>query len=244
MQQTGTIADVKPDVLGALQNRTDVSDADIARYVSRAATELTESYPFPELQTTGPQFNLSIGQAIYPITNFLNVGDEYSMPESFAIFIDFPTNSVVAPLRFKTPAALETITAPAVQGIPAWFTRFGSNFHFGPVPTATFTVFLRYQVKHPFDNHFATQLGDPLYLPVSWYDILGYAAAMRIAIVKRWTDQRKELHDLLYGDPEFQMSDGRRGRPGLIAARLFQQERDQAYNSRSMTPVVARVNPR
>lgn len=242
MQQTGTINDVKQDVLDALQGRTDVSDSMIARYVAKAAKELCESQPFPELEATGPTQNLIVGEETYPVSQFVNTGDTYSSAKSFVIFIDFPNNTVTNTIKYKTMAGIETLVAPAVQGIPAWFTRFDTNFLFGPVPNNTYTVFLRYQQEHPTTA--TPSLNDPLYLPKSWYDILAYAAAQRIAIPKRWTDQAQYLHDVLYGDPEFINSQGLRGRPGLIAARTFQQERDQPYNSRSLTPVVARVNPR
>jgi hypothetical protein len=242
MQQTGTIADLKDDVLDALQGRTDVTDAQVAKYVARTVRELTESQPFNELQTTGPQVALTIGQSIYPVETFTNPNYPYSMPESFSIFVDTPSNSVVSQIRYKTPAAIEPLIAPAVMGIPTWFTRFDTNFHLGPVPNASYTVFLRYQSKHPFSP--TPALGDPIYMPRSWFDIAAYGAAMRICVPKRWTDQRKELHDMLYGDPEFMNSQGKRGRPGLIAARLFQQERDQANNSRNIGIVVSRVNPR
>jgi hypothetical protein len=242
MQQTGTINDIKQDVIDALQGRTDISDGQIANYVAKSIRELSESSPFPELQQTGPQVSMTIGQAIYPVATFVNTGDTYSMPEVFVIYIDYPMNTVSVQMKYRTPTAIETMIAPAVQGIPAWWTRYASNFHFGPVPQNAFTVFLRYQVKHPFSP--VPVLTDPIYMPHSWYDIIAYSAAMRIAVIKRWTDQRKELHDMLFGDPEYINSLGKRGRPGLIAARLFQQERDEAYNSRQMTPVVARVNPR
>ncbi len=242
MQQTGTINDLKQDIIDALQGRTDVPDSQISRYAAKAITEITESQPFPELQTTGPQFALTTGVSDYNIANFLNITDDYSMPESFAIFIDYPTNTVTNIIRYRTPKAIETMTAPAVIGIPAYFTRFDNNFRFGPVPNNPFTAFLRYQNKHPFSP--TPALTDPLYFSKSWFDIVSYSAAMRICIIKRWTDQRKELHDMLYGDPEFINSQGKRGRPGLVAARLFQQERDEAYDSRQIMPVVARINPR
>ena len=62
--------------------------------------------------------------------------------------------------------------------------------------------------------------------------------------MKRWTDQVKTLHDILYGDPEYVASEGKRGRPGIIAARLFQQERDEQYGSRQLMPRVARYSYR
>lgn len=240
--QTGTLADLKTLVLDALQGRTDVSDSTIALYARYALTEITESYPFEELRTTGPNYALTTGQAIYPVSVFLNQADSYTSPESFGIYVDYPTNTVVSVIKYRTPKAIEMMIAPATQGVPSYFTRYGSNLHLGPTPNQPYTVFLRYQVKHAFSN--PPQLGDALYLPHSWYDIAAYATAMRICIVKRWTDQRKELHDMLYGDPEFINSEGKRGRPGLIAARLFQVERDQKFDTRQFTPLVTRYGAR
>lgn len=242
MQQTGIIADIKQDVIDALQGRTDVSDSQIARYVQKTVRELTESNPFPELETTGPQVVLAIGTSTYPVTTFLNTGDEYATAISMALFIDVGTNSILSNVRYKTMTGIETIQAPAVQGIPAWFTRFDNNFVFGPVPNNTYTVYLRYQTKHPKTP--SPSLNDPIYIGSSWFDIVAYGAAQRIAVVKRWSDQAKGLHDLIYGDPEFINSQGLRGRPGLIAARRFQQERDQQFNSRNINVVVNRTNPR
>lgn len=244
LTQTGTLSDLKSDVIDALQGRTDVTDATIANYAAKAIRELSESNEFDELRSTGPNFALTIGVSTYAITNFVNAPDDYSMPESFAIYVDFPTNSVVGPVRYKTPAAIETLIAPATQGIPAWYSRFGANFLIGPTPNATYTTFLRYQAKHPFTVNSPTALTEKVYMPLSWYDIIAYATAERIAVVKRWNDQAQYLHGLLWGDPEFQMTSGKRGRPGLVQARILQQERDQAYNSRSLTPMVARINPR
>jgi hypothetical protein len=248
---TGTLQDLYQDVIDALQGRTDVTNAQVANYAAKAIREISESYPFEELRTDGPTFALTTGTSTYPITDFVNVStinpsgfDDFSMPESWGIYVDYPNNTVVAPVRYKTPAAIETLVASAVMGIPAWYTQFGTNFRFGPVPNANYSVFMRYQCKHPFTATSPTSLTEEIFMPLSWYDILAYAAAERIAVVKRWNDQSKYLHDILYGDPENQMSQGKRGRPGLIAARVFQQERVEAYNSRSVQPVISRYNPR
>ena len=239
---TGTIGTLKQDVLDALQGRTDVSDATIANYVAKAVTEITESNPFEELRTTGPTYVLTPQQPIYILELFMNQDDDYTSNESFAIFIDYPTNQVVNSLKYRTPKAIETMMSPATQGIPAYWTRYGANVHFAPVPQSAFSVFMRYQVKHPFSA--PAQLGDPLYINNTWFDIIAYSAAMRIAVIKRWTDQFKFLHDLLFGDPEFVNSEGKRGRPGLVQAKLFQVERDQKFDTRQLTVVTPRYNQR
>lgn len=240
---TGIISDLKQDVLDALQGRTDISDTMIANYVAKTVIEVTESNTFEELRTTGPTFALTAGLAIYPIDVCLNAGDDYTSPESFGVYVDYPTNSVVSLVKYRTPKAMETMIAPVTQGVPAWFTRFGPNFHFGPTPNQPYSVFMRYQARHQFTMPTAS-ISDPLYIARSWFDIVAYGAAMRIAIAKRWTDQRKELHDLLYGDPEFISSEGKKGRPGLISARMFQVERDQKFDSRQLMPLVQRYGPR
>lgn len=236
---TRSVNDYIPGVVDALQQRTDVSSV-APRYIRKAVIEITESYPFEELRTIGPTVSLTIGQAVYPVSFFLNPGEDYTMLDSFAVYVDYPTNSVVSPMNFKTPKAIEPMIASATQGLPSRWTRYGQNIYIGPNPNQTYSVFARYQRRHPFPQDEAA-LGDArVFVPDSWQDIIEYAAAQRIAVVKRWTDQAKMLHDILYGDPEYQMSEGKRGRPGLIAARLFQPERDEQRSSRQIMPLVHR----
>lgn len=235
---TKTIGDLQAEVIDALQQRTDVASL-VPRYLKRAIEEITESNPFEELRRTGPLFALTVSQAIYPVSSFVNPDDDYSSPESFVLYLDPPTNSVEFGLKYKTPKAIELMMAPTTTGIPAFWSRFGANFHFGPVPNAAYTTFLRYQVKHPFPQDEASLSGQRLYIPSTWEEIAIYSAAERIAVVKRWNDQKQVLHDILYGDPEFQTSGGKMGRPGIIAARLFQVERDQKFDTRSLGIVQA-----
>jgi len=239
---TGTIQTIQQDVIDALQGRSDITSVQVANYVAKTVTELTESMPFEELRTTGPNFQLTVGLPIYPLALFMNGGDDYTYNESFAIYVDFPQNSVVSAIDYKTPKAIEMMTAPATQGLPSRWTRYGPNIHLGPVPNQAYTVFMRYQVRHPFSTPAA--ITDPLYITSSWFDIVAYGAAMRIAVIKRWTDQVKVLHDILYGDPEFAATQGKFGRPGLLSARLMQVERDQKFNTRQLMPIIPRYNAR
>ena len=231
------------EVRDALQQRTDVDDLS-PRYLKRAIQEVTESYPFEELRTTGPTVALTTGQPEYPDTFFLNSGEEYTQLPVLTVYVDFPTNQVKTVLQYKTPPAMEPMTSAVTVGIPSRWTRFGGKFLLGPTPNQNYSMFARYQMRHPFPVQESDLPNAPVYLPDSWGEIVVYAAAERIALVKRWTDQIKVLHDILYGDPEYSVSEGKRGRPGLIAARLFQQERDQAYSSRQLMPRVARYTYR
>lgn len=249
---THTIADLVPYVQDALQNRADVTQTLASRYLVKALMEISESYPVEELRVTGPTATLTIGQAIYPVTTFLNQFtinnvqqyDDYTQIPSFAVYVDYPTNTVVSPMFYKTPMAIEPMIASATQGLPARWTRYGQNIHIGPTPNAAYAVFMRYQRRYPVPDDETQFPNLEVYLDNSWEEIAYYAAAERIAVIKRWNDQAKYLHDILYGDPLYQTSDGLKGRPGLVAARTHQMERDQQQNSRQIMPLVSRYNSR
>ncbi len=238
-----TVEDLVPDVVDALQGRTDVSTL-IPRWMKRAVQDLTASTPFEELRRTGPQ--VSVSQAINPVANFMNNDGDLSFVEVFTLFVDPPGNTVKDTLDYKTPKAIEIITSPVTTGIPKYWTRFGQNFLVAPVPNIAYTMFIRYQVKHPFPEATDQQslLGAFIYLPEDWEEILVYATALRVAVAKRWNDQVAFLKQHLYGDPEYMISDGKRGRPGVLSAKLLQVERDQQFNTRQLGIRVPRYGSR
>jgi hypothetical protein len=239
-----TVADLVPGVIEALQQRTDVAQL-APKYIRKSVIEITEKYPFDELRRTG--LTVSVTKADNPIAAFLNNDDDYNWPEVFVLSINPPANTVIDTLDYKTPKAIEIITSPITTGIPKYWTRYGSIFRFAPVPNQAYSIFLRYQVKHPFPGNTTDTIAlnaAPLFIPDSWEEIIEYAAAERIAIVKRWNDQATFIHNILWGDPDFQTSQGKMGRPGLIAARTIQVERDQQFNTRQLGIRVSRTNPR
>lgn len=236
-----TITQLTPDVTDALQGRTDITTTQYVKYIQRALREITISYPFEELRVTGPNVSLTANVATYATTLFTTSGEPLAMVESWPVFIDYPSNTVKHPLDYKTPKAIESMTSPTATGVPTYWTRYGSNFFIAPVPDQPYLSFMRYQRQHPFPANDGT---DPILVPDDWMDIVAYAAAQRIAVIKRWNEQAKALHDMLYGDPEYVASEGKRGRPGLIAARLMQVERDQRLNSRRIGISVPRYTAR
>jgi len=232
-----------PYVIDALQGRTDV--ATIApKYIKRAVQEICESMPFEELKITGPTVQLTIGQPNYPVSFFLQPGDDYVQIPSFIIFVDFPNNTVQTTIQYKTVMAIDPMLGSATQGLPSRWTRYGTQIFLGPVTNNTYAVFMRYQLRHRFPLDETNLSGTMVYVPDTWEEIIYYAAAERIAVVKRWNDQATYLHQLLYGDPNSKLADGTLGRPGLIAARTLQIERDQQHNSRQLMIRTSRMNPR
>jgi len=238
---TKTINDLVPYVIDALQGRTDVSTQFAARYIKRAVQEICESNPFEELKITGPLVTLTTAQPIYPVSKFMvDSGDDYVQIPSFVIFVDSPTNTVQSSIKYTTVMAIDPMGGSATKGLPSKWTRYGSNIHFGPNPDRGWNVFMRYQRRHNFPADESNLANTPLSLPDTWEEIVSYGAAERIAITKRWNDQASYLHSILYGDPEYQTSEGKRGRPGLLSARLLQIERDQQHNTRQLMPLIPR----
>ena len=235
--QTKTINDLIPEVVNALQQRGDVAGL-VPLYMKRTLQDLPDTYPFEELKVTGPTVSLTANVSTYPASLFLIPGDDYTIHSSFALFVDFPNNTIKSPVTYKTPAAIEMMTSPATKGIPAKWTRYGTNIFMGPTPDKGYSVFFRYQQRYEFQED---NLGASLILvPPDWEEIAIYSCAERIAIVKRWNDQANYLHTILYGDPESQTTQGKAGRPGLLSAKLFQMEKDEQMGTRSLTPLVPR----
>jgi hypothetical protein len=242
---TKTISDLIPYVVDALQNRTDVTPLLAARYIKRAVQEVCESNVFEELKITGPTVALTPGTVSYPVSTFMiDSGDDYVQIPSFAVFVDFPNNTIVSPIQYKVVMAIEPMLAGATVGVPSRWTRYGTNVLIGPNPNQAYSVFMRYQMRHRFPADESQMGGVLLYIPDTWEEIVAYAAAERIAQVKRWNEQATFIHQLLYGDPASQQKDGTLGRPGLIGARRLQIERDGQHNSRQLIPLVPRYGPR
>ena len=232
-----------PYVIDALQGRTDVS-AIAPKYIKRAVQEVCESNSFEELKITGPTVQLTTGQPYYPAAFFLNPGDDYVQIPSFIIFVDFPNSTVQTTIQYKNVMAIDPMLGSATQGLPSRWTRYGTQIFIGPVPNQPYSVFMRYQLRHRFPLDETDLSGVLIHVPDTWEEIIAYAAAERIAVVKRWNDQAIYLHNLLWGDPESRTSEGKLGRPGLIAARTLQIERDSQHNSRALMIRVSRMNPR
>jgi hypothetical protein len=241
------ISDFAPNKVAAyLQNRAEVNESASnpemrpSAWVRDSLREITSDYPFTELQTVGPLVTIGPGLGwqgsnyMYPVSMFLNPGDDVTLQEDPVIFLTpgqaaqagivATTSNVVGyPMDYLTPKAIQSLLFTP-GGVPFKYTRYGNMFWFGTQPSQTYPVYLPYQVRHPFTD---SLLASTVRVPQDWYDIVAIAAAERGAIKLRWNDQATFLHDKLYGDPEFQSSGGKKGRPGLIAARVFQPERDK-----------------
>lgn len=253
-----------------LQNRSDVSESQSneemrpSRWIRDALRELTATpdIPFEELRVVGPLVTIGPGLGwqgsnyAYPVSQFLNSGDDMVFSEDPVIYLT-PAQAITAgltpqtvnvtgqgaaisayPMNYLTPKAIQTLLF-VPGGVPFRYTRFGAQFWFGTQPGQPYNVYLPYQRRHPFSPDLVTT---PVMLPPDWFDILSIAAAERGAVVLRWNDQGTYLHNLLYGDPKsMNPNTGQYGRPGLIAAKIAQMEKDRRVSEVQVLPGVERI---
>lgn len=249
---SGLINKVKSD----LQNRSDVSEAAAnpemrpSAWIRDALRELSANYPFEELKVVGPMATIGPGLGYqgsnfsYPLSMFLNQGDDVTLMDDFVIFLT-STSAIQTGTIFQTTNQvgypMDRLDMKAIQsllfisgGVPFKYCRHGSLVYFGTQPGQPYNVYLPYQVRHQFNPDIVST---PIRLPQDWFDILSLAAAERGALKLRWNDQSNFIHTTLYGDPKSMIpGTGEMARPGLIAAKLFQEERDRMHSPIQVLP--------
>jgi hypothetical protein len=256
--QTLKIRDMIDRVKSDLQNRSDVDETQTnpemrpSAWIRDTLRELTADFPYPELQvpdppivTIGPGLGWQGSNFAYQISSFVKPGDDFTVQEDPVIFLtpsDAATVGIVAtatdtvayPMDFVTPKAIASILF-IPGGVPFKYSRYGTLFWFGTQPGKDYSVYVPYQLRHPFlagDD----LVNSPIRIPDDWLDILSYGAAERGAIKLRWNDQATYLHNILWGDPKSQTKDGEMGSPGLLAARHAQIQRDRRLSTIQIVP--------
>lgn len=248
------IGDFINKVKAFLQNRNDVSETSTAAvanpemkpssWIRDALRELTANYPFPELQKPGPLVTVGPGLGwqgsnyMYQVSKFLAPGEDVTLTEDPVIFLA-PLQAASAGIAATTgntvAYGMDYVDPKAIQpllfiqgGVPFKYTRYGDMYWFGPQPGQNYNIYVPYQVRHPINPDVITTT---VRIPPDWYDILCWAAAERGAAGPlRWNEQAAYIHNLLFGDPEDPE------KPGLIAKRISQTERD-----RRLSPMTLQV---
>src|SRR5262249_54575980 len=110
---TITIEKLINKVRAALQDRPDVSETQPnpemrpSAWIRDTIRELTAKWPFPELQIAGPLVTIGPGLGyqgsnyMYPISMFLNSGDDYTASEDPVIFLT-PQQAQLAAMQGAT----------------------------------------------------------------------------------------------------------------------------------------------
>lgn len=241
----GTSSAPTGGVWGKLSQRQDLLALGVYQWLQDAILELSREYRFEYLERTGPQFTLVPGTNNYPLNDFLLTGDAGKqtnlIPSLFRFFNPYQgagQTNAGSTLLWKTIDALELMFQ--TPGVPTYFTRYAGQVWVAPQPNQALIVYMRYQVEHPFSN---PPVGtDAFMLDNEWKEIAEYAAALRGATNLRMMDYATMYHTTLFGDPQFQISSGGRGMPGLIFRRITQMEGDSISMPKQIKPMVPRMS--
>lgn len=221
-----------------------IPQASCWEHTAKVCLELSENYPFPGLQITGPTIALTQYKAgPYTYSNFQQAGDAGLELNKFDSFFCYYQGAPVVnqantgfQLKYKSINDLEILMNQL--GPPTYWTRHDGNIYFAMQPDQAnfYYVYLRYQKEHPFPNRGTASAGtDPIYFPNSWQDIVEVCVAERLAKFDFNLNKRAaDFYQMVYGDPKFQATGGTQGSPGLIFARTSQTQRDQTTTTRTM----------
>lgn len=218
-----------------------INSAQCCENVRKSVLELTENYPFPGLQVTGPTVQLTLNLAGPYLYNYFlqpaDAGLEINELDSFFIYYQgvpiLNQQNAGFNIRYKTINDLEILLN--TPGLPTNWTRYNGELYFSMSPDQAYYIYLRYQKEHPFPNAgLATAPNDPILMPNSWQDIVELCTAERMASDLNLEDRRVKFHTRVYGDPKWQATGGTQGSPGLLFSRTSQKQRDQETTTKSM----------
>jgi hypothetical protein len=245
------VSDCYPGIQDNLMGRT-VDQPRMAEAIRKTAIEFSENYKFPELQTSGPVVQLTIGVPNYdPLSFFGNsfdiagaVGDNgadiinkfnsiflYSGPYYAPGDPAFTGTNSGYNLVFKTIDRLEVLLN--IESMPTNWSRFDNQIWIAARPDKAYYCYARYQHAQAFPNRGTANAGtDRILFPNTWQEIVEYGAAQRLAQIYNLSTKVSELNQRLLGDSKFQLSDGVEGQPGLIFQRTSQEMRDQTTTTK------------
>lgn len=232
----------KGGVTAKLANRQDLLAMGGYTWLMDGILELSRNYRFQFLEKTGPLMYTQPGVYNYPLDPFLLPGDTGKIanviPSLFRYFLpNTPVTGGVNPgseLLWRSVDAIELLFN--TPGIPAYFTRYGTQILIAPIPQAAYPIMLRYQVEHPFSN--PPTGTDKFMLDNDWREIAEFSAAERGAVNLRMMDYATQYHQTLFGDPEFERTTGAKGMPGIIFRKITQIETDSQAHMKQIRPMV------
>ena len=119
------------------------------------------------------------------------------------------------------------------------------------MPNNPYATQMRYQREHPFPAEFNTTnintatlsnivfnilSATKIYMPLDWKGIIEYATAEKLCDIVGMTDLGMKYHQKLYGYKDKYGSEV----PGIIMARMSQQQRQEISNERRLIPICRR----
>jgi hypothetical protein len=233
------ISDLTPSVVRLMGNRSDVA-ALTAEAMGETIKELSNNYPFEELRETGPIVQFVPGQNAYALEYFLaapiaGVQHEIGKVISWFFYLNQPISLVPGVafgysnpgygLKFRDIEDLEVLVNTVT--LPQFWSQLGNQLFVAATPNRAYYTYCRYQYLHPFTEPIA-QPTDPILMPDTWFDIIEYATAERIALNLRMQDVADRYHSKLFGDPTG------KGEVGMISRRISQTRKNQSRTTRAI----------
>lgn len=261
------INDLVPAVISKLRGRTDKASS-CPYYIAQALIDLSQNYEFEELKQTGPLTNFVQNIASYPLKGYdlkgihgnpfiQSPGDRITFLRNW--FIYFDTNGQVTvgsstgneinnrDIRVVEPMS-KILGLPTVACISGSYDNYGYIL-VGFMPDNPYPTQLTYQRQHPFNTTYEQVLlsiGNPslmaqvgaskIHMPIDWTEIIITAAAEKACLDIGMNEIAQQYHTSLYGYKDKKGSEY----PGMITARVSQQDRQASFNSRALHPVVRR----
>lgn len=239
---TFTIKSLEQEVIPKLENRVTAA-SDIDRFLRDSLIEISSNPDyrdsFPELEIVGPPTNLTGGTVSttvqeYPETNFYNPTDGLIKTLDFLIWTDFPTNTnrkQLNPTNYQ-----DTDKFNSFPSLPTEWYRYGNTIGFNPPPNQNYQVQARLMRRHPIIDYFNT-LGllntTVILLPVEWFEVLEWVAAMRGFMELLNYKRAAQLRTMIWGDPDHPNDN-----PGLIASVKTKRRHEAWMLQQSLRPVI------
>lgn len=230
------IKDLMPGVRRKLGGRDDV-DSVSPIWIRDSILELTESYPFNQLEVQGPVVQFQVGVASYFVRYFTNNNERPSIIYSWWVSSTTTMGQTGRSIKYRTQPVLDYMSK--IPGQVSKWTKHGTDFIVGNQPDQAYATQMKYQREHPFlcDKWDVSGLqNQTVHMPDSWSIIVEFHAAIIGAYELRMQDYATTYHQALYGDPDFKKTG--RGNPGLIMQRTSQYDRDSSQNERQIQMVV------
>jgi hypothetical protein len=237
-----TIQNLETEVIWRVENRvTETSRADV--WIRDTLIEIAGNPDyrdsFPELEVTGPTFNLtggSLGTSVqeYAETNFLSVGDYNIKSLEFFIWTDFSTNQQRKKLRPTAYQEADEYTSG--PSLPTQWYRYGLNIGFDPTPNQNYQVQARVMRRHPITDYFNTSgllNTTTILLPTEWFEVIEWAAAMRGFMELLNFERAGEIRTMLFGDPAHPNDN-----PGLIASVKTKRAAERWVEQQPLRPII------
>jgi hypothetical protein len=236
-----TIGSLTPAVIRKVENRvndTNMVNEWIAEAITEICSDMQLRNDLVELESTGPVYNLTIGQQEYPEANLVVPNDVNWATADWMLWIDYPSNNIrikLLPSHYQ-----ETDKFIVVNSLPVKWYRFSTNLGVYPVPNQPYQTQMRYLKRHPIMYITPQPSGGPVVDPTTpillnytWTEVIRLSAAQKGFLELEEYEKSDAIGKLLRGDPD----DPKRS-PGLLYGKKTRREQESWRTEQGLKPMI------